>query len=78
MAALINGLNYVIKTRNGYNTLVLVKLDNQADYYSIVSNYSTSEYKELTNVQTGANTTLTLYDPILTKPTESDISRAKN
>lgn len=74
----INDLHYVIKTRNGYSNLVLVKLDNQSDYYSIVSNYSTSEIKELTNLVENANTSLTLYDQILTKPTESDISRAKN
>ncbi len=73
-----NGLHYVIKTRNGYSNLVLVKLDNQSDYYSIVSNYSTSEIKELTNVLDKANTSLTLYDQILTKPNESDVSRAKN
>ena len=74
----INGLNYVIKTRNGYTNSVLVKLNNQSDYYSIVSNYSTSEIKELKGVMQGANTTLTLYDELLTKPTESDISRVKN
>lgn len=74
----INGLNYVIKTRNGYTNAVLVKLNNQSDYYSIVSNYSTSEIKELRGVMQGANTTLTLYDELLTKPTETDISRVKN
>ena len=74
----VNGLNYVIKTRNGYTNSVLVKLNNQSDYYSIVSNYSTSEIKELRGVMQGANTTLTLYDELLTKPTETDISRVKN
>ena len=74
----INGLHYVIKTRNGYSNMILVKLDNQSDYYSIVSNYSTSEIKELSNVIENTSTTLTLYDQILTKPTESDILRAKN
>ena len=73
-----NGLHYVIKTRNGYSNLILVKLDNQSDYYSIVSNYSISEIKELTNVLENANTSLTLYDQILTKPNESDFSRARN
>lgn len=74
----VNGLNYVIKTRNGYTNAVLVKLNNQSDYYSIVSNYSTSEIKELRGIMQGANTTLTLYDELLTKPTEADISRVKN
>ena len=74
----VNGLNYVIKTRNGYTNAVLVKLNNQSDYYSIVSNYSTSEIKELRDIMQGANTTLTLYDELLTKPTEADISRVKN
>ena len=74
----VDGLNYVIKTRNGYTNSVLVKLNNQSDYYSIVSNYSTSEIKELRGVMKGANTTLTLYDELLTKPTEADISRVKN
>ena len=43
----VNGLSYVIRSNNGYNDYVLVKILKQSDDYSIVSNYSLVELKEL-------------------------------
>lgn len=68
-----NNLNYVIKTRNGYLSKVLVKVMKQTDEYSIVKNYSSSEIKEL-NVDKNAKTTISLYDEILQNPTEEQIN----
>ena len=45
-----NGLNYVIRTKAGYLERVLVKVKKRGEDYSIVKNYSTSEIKELENV----------------------------
>lgn len=69
-----NGLQYVIKIRNNYKTKVLVKVKNKSDYYSIVNNYSTSEIKELDNVDDNAEKSIVLYDEIVTNPTEQDIA----
>lgn len=71
-----NNLNYVIRTKNGYLTKVLVKIGKQTENYSIVKNYSSSEIKEL-NVDKNAKTTITLYDEILLKPTQEQIDSTK-
>lgn len=71
-----NNLNYVIRTKNGYLTKVLVKLGKQTENYSIVKNYSSSEIKEL-NISKNAKTTITLYDEILLKPTQEQINSTK-
>ena len=68
-----NGLNYVIRTRSGYLTKILVKLVNQADNYSIVANYSSSELAEL-KLESKVTASLLLYDEIILKPTESQIN----
>jgi hypothetical protein len=69
--------SYIIRSKGGYLTKVLVKIDNETDYYSIVSNYSTSEIKELTGVDKKAATSLVLYDEVLTKPTQEDIANTE-
>lgn len=71
-----NNLNYVIRTKNGYLTKVLVKLGKQTENYSIVKNYSSSDIKEL-NISKNAKTTITLYDEILLKPTQEQINSTK-
>ena len=71
-----NNLNYVIRTKNGYLTKVLVKLGKQTENYSIVKNYSSSEIKEL-NISKNVKTTITLYDEILLKPTQEQINSTK-
>lgn len=68
-----NGLNYVIRTRSGYLTKILVKVVNQADNYSIVANYSSSELAEL-KLKSKVTASLLLYDEIILKPTESQIN----
>ena len=71
-----NNLNYVIRTKNGYLERVLVKIKKQTDDYSIVTNYSSSEIKEL-NIADNAKTSIVLYDEILQKPTENQINSTK-
>lgn len=70
-----NGLSYVIRNRAGYLDKILVKIKTQNDTYSIVTNYDAEELKELgyTSTQIRNIRTITMYDEILTSPTESDI-----
>lgn len=71
-----NDLNYVIRTKSGYLEKVLIKIKKQTDNYSIVTNYSSSEIKELT-IDENAKTSIVLYDEILLKPTENQINSTK-
>ncbi len=71
-----NNLNYVIRTKNGYEEKVIVKVKKVSDYYSIVSNYSTSEIKEL-NLEKDVSTSIILYDELILKPTEEKIDSIK-
>ena len=71
-----NNLNYVIRTKNGYLEKVLVKIKKQTSDYSIVTNYSSSEIKEM-NIDKNAKTSIILYDEILLKPTENQINSTK-
>lgn len=68
-----NNLNYVIKSRSGYLTKVLVKVKKTTDLYSIVTNYTSAEIEEL-SIDPQAQTSISLYDEILLKPTEKDIN----
>ena len=61
------GLNYVVRTHNGYNEYVLVKVLKQSDEYSIVSNYSLADLKEL-NFGNNVATSLVLYDELILNP----------
>ncbi len=72
-----NNLNYVIKTRAGYLEKILVKIRKAGEDYSIVSNYSTSEIKDL-EVAENAKTSLNLYDELILEPTEEQLSEVKN
>lgn len=63
----VNGLSYVIRSNNGYNDYVLVKILKQSDDYSIVSNYSLVELKEL-NLKQNISTSLLLYDEVVLNP----------
>ena len=63
----VNGLSYVIRSNNGYNDYVLVKVLKQSDDYSIVSNYSLVELKEL-NLKQNISTSLLLYDEVVLNP----------
>ena len=70
-----DGLNYVIRTRAGYLDKVLVKVQKATENYSIVTNYSTSEIEEL-NLSEDVSTSIILYDELLLKPSENQISNA--
>lgn len=63
----VNGLSYVIRSNNGYNDYVLIKILKQSDDYSIVSNYSLVELKEL-NLKQNISTSLLLYDEVVLNP----------
>lgn len=67
-----DGLNYVIKSKMGYLTKILVKLVKQTDNYSIVENYSTSEIREL-NADSNARTSILLNDELILNPTKEQI-----
>lgn len=68
-----NNLSYVIRIRNGYFNKVLVKEGRKTDSYTVVSNYSASEIKELTVLE-GAKTSILLYDEIVINPTQEIIN----
>lgn len=72
-----NGLNYVIRTKAGYLERVLVKVKKRVEDYSIVSNYSTSEIKELENVNKNSRTSIILYDELILNPKEGQINETK-
>lgn len=61
-------LDYVIRTKGGVNEKVIVKVKKKSDDYSIVSNYSTSELKNI-EIDKNVKTTSILYDEILLNPT---------
>lgn len=65
-----NEVSYIVRTRNGYQDRILVKVLRQNDKYAIVDNYTSSELKELgyTSEEIKGRKTLTLYDEILKNP----------
>lgn len=67
-----NNLNYVIRNKAGYLEKVLVKEVKKTDNYSIVSNYSVTDFNDL-NVNKKAKTSISLYDEIILNPTEDQI-----
>ena len=71
-----NNLTYVIRTRNGYLSKTLVKEGRKTDSYTVVSNYSASEIKELT-VPEGTRTQIVLYDEIIVNPTPDMVNSTK-
>lgn len=68
-----NDLSYVVRNRAGYLDKILVKVRTQNDTYSIVTSYDIEELKELgyTSTQIRNIKTITMYDEILTNPTET-------
>ena len=56
---------------------MLVKVKKRGEDYSIVSNYSTSEIKELENVNKNARTSIILYDELILNPKEGQINETK-
>lgn len=71
----VDGLDYVVRNRNGYYDKMLVKVLNQNAEYCIVSEYTTEELKELgfTNQEIYSMKNINLYDEILLNPTEEQL-----
>ncbi len=67
-----NNLNYVIRTKAGYLEKVLVKVIKKAEDYSIVTNYSTSQIKDL-ELKDNVKTSIMLYDELILEPTVEQI-----
>lgn len=65
-----NEVSYVIRTRDGYSDKIYVKVLRSNDKYSIVTNYTRDELKELgfTTDEIKSTKNLTIYDEILKKP----------
>lgn len=70
-----DGKSYVVRNRAGYLDKILVKVKRKNNTYSIVSNYSSEELKELgyTSTQIRNIRKITLYDEILANLTEIDL-----
>ena len=66
-----NDINYVIRTRGGYQDKILIKIMKQNDKYSVVENHTNAELQELgySTEEIYGRKTLTLYDEILKNPT---------
>lgn len=65
-----NEVPYVIRTRDGYSDKIYVKILRSNEKYSIVTNYTKDELKELgfTTDEIKSTKNLTIYDEILKKP----------
>lgn len=65
-----DGLKYVVRSRAGYLSKILVKVLRQNDNYSIVTAYSTDELKELgySPEEISSLKKITLYDEIIINP----------
>ena len=70
-----NGLNYVVRNRAGYLDKILVEVTRKNDKYSIVSNYSTDELKELgfTTDEIINMKKLSIYDEVVLNPDLSKV-----
>ena len=65
-----NGLNYVVRNRAGYLNKILVNVTRKNDKYSIVSNYTTEEMKNLglTDSQINSLKRISIYDELILNP----------
>lgn len=70
-----DGLKYLVRSRAGYLSKILVKVEYQNDKYSIVSSYDTEELRELgfTELQISSTKTLAVYDEIILNPDLSKV-----
>lgn len=69
-----DNLKYVIRIRAGYRDKILVKEEKKNDTYTIVSDYTTDELKELgwNSTQIINKKSIGLYDEILVNPQEEE------
>lgn len=70
----VDDLDYVVRSRAGYLSKILVKVKKRAEKYSIVTAYNNEELKELgfTNKEINNYKKISLYDEIIVNP---DINR---
>ena len=66
----IDNLDYVVRSRAGYLSKILVKVKKQAEKYSIVETYSNEELKELGFTEKEINNykKISIYDEIIVNP----------
>ncbi len=71
----VNDLNYVVRSRAGYLSKILVKIKKQGEKYSIVEPYTTEELKELgfSNDEIAQNKKISIYDEILLYPNLNNV-----
>lgn len=71
----VDGLDYVVRNRNGYYDKMLVKILRQNSEYCIVREYTTEELQELgfTNTEIYNMKNINLYDEIVINPTEEQL-----
>ena len=64
------GLNYVVRNRTGYNDKIIVNVLKQNKNYSIITNYTADELRELgyDNEEIYSRKLIGLYDEILAYP----------
>ncbi len=67
-----NNLNYVIRSRAGYQDKILVKVKKQNETYSIIEDYTTEELKELgwNSTEIVNKKSIGIYDEIIVNPEE--------
>lgn len=65
-----DGLNYVVRNRNGYLTKILVNVKKQNSKYSIIKNYTTDQLLELgfSNKEINSMKSINLYDEVIINP----------
>lgn len=66
----VDNLDYVVRSRAGYLSKMLIKIKKQGDKYSIVETYSTEELRELgfSSEEIAKYKKISLYDEILLNP----------
>ena len=75
-----NGLSYVIRTKSGLLDKILVKVIKDNNNYSIITNYSTSELKEMGHSMEDIKgmKKISIYDEILADPDIEEVSKKLN
>ncbi len=65
-----NGLNYVVRSRAGYLSKILIKVKKNGEKYSIIESYDTEDLKEygFSNEQIASYKKIAIYDEILLQP----------
>lgn len=75
-----NGLSYVIRTKAGILNKILIKIVNENNNYSIITNYKTEELKNIgyTAEEINKMRKISIYDEILADPDIDEIGKELN